>query len=67
MIGANTGIGKETALDLVKRGGRVILACRSLSKGNRNRFTFLAYLKINTFECLKHYKAFTKLFIFKCV
>ena len=27
--GSNTGIGKETAIDLAKRGARVILACRS--------------------------------------
>ena len=31
---ANTGIGKETALDLAKRGARVILACRDLDKAN---------------------------------
>nr|XP_023856736.1 retinol dehydrogenase 11-like [Salvelinus alpinus] len=32
VTGANTGIGKETALDLVKRGARVILACRDMEK-----------------------------------
>jgi NADPH:quinone reductase-like Zn-dependent oxidoreductase len=32
ITGANTGIGKETAIDLSKRGARVILACRDLNK-----------------------------------
>lgn len=32
ITGANAGIGKETAIDLAKRGARVIMACRDLKK-----------------------------------
>ncbi|KAF3853469.1 hypothetical protein F7725_014157 [Dissostichus mawsoni] len=32
ITGANTGIGKETARDLAKRGGRIIMGCRDMEK-----------------------------------
>ncbi|XP_070686194.1 retinol dehydrogenase 13-like [Pempheris klunzingeri] len=35
ITGGNTGIGKETAVDLARRGARVILACRDMDRGNK--------------------------------
>ncbi|KAK9953102.1 hypothetical protein ABG768_017125 [Culter alburnus] len=34
ITGANTGIGKETAIDLAKRGARIIMACRDTEKAD---------------------------------
>ena len=34
ITGSNTGIGKETAIDLAKRGARILLACRDTNKAN---------------------------------
>lgn len=37
-IGGNTGIGKATALNLAKRGARVILACRDKERAETAAF-----------------------------
>lgn len=37
ITGSNTGIGRETAIDLAKRGGKIYLACRDLNKANLTR------------------------------
>jgi len=42
ITGANSGIGKETALELAKRGGTVHIACRNLERGEAARSEILS-------------------------
>lgn len=41
VTGSNTGIGKETALQLATRGAKVILACRDLERANDTRLEII--------------------------
>ena len=65
ITGSNTGIGYETAIDIAKRGARVILACRDIKKafkaaeeirqksGNGNVIT--EYLDLASLESVKKF------------
>jgi retinol dehydrogenase-12 len=67
ITGANTGIGKETAIDLAARGARVILACRNVEKANQaaseiraktgNGNVVVESLDLSSFESIRQFSS----------
>ena len=65
ITGANVGLGYETAVDLAKRGARVILACRDEKKGleaqssvrieSKNEDVFYQHLDISSLSSVREF------------
>uniref|UniRef100_A0A3B5A3R4 Retinol dehydrogenase 12-like n=1 Tax=Stegastes partitus TaxID=144197 RepID=A0A3B5A3R4_9TELE len=53
ITGANTGIGKETAKDLAKRGAKIIIACRDMEKGQQALKEIKEYSGSDDLKCMK--------------
>ena len=65
ITGANTGIGKETAIDLAKRGGKIYMACRDINRGEAalqevrelsgSKSVFYMQLDLASMESIRHF------------
>ncbi|XP_047424819.1 retinol dehydrogenase 12, like [Mugil cephalus] len=53
ITGANTGIGKEAAIDLAKRGAKVIIACRDMEKAQAAVTEIIERSGSNSVVCMK--------------
>lgn len=65
ITGGNGGIGRETSLDLAKRGGRIYIACRDLVKAEAvrqdiinqsdNSNVFIKKLDLSSFQSIREF------------
>ena len=53
MTGANSGIGKEVAKDLSKRGARVIMACRNIESCERAKQEIIQETYNKNIKCVE--------------
>lgn len=65
ITGGNTGIGKETALELARRGGKIYMACRNIEKAKQtceeiklktgNQNIFVRELDLSCFDSIRNF------------
>lgn len=65
VTGANSGIGKETAIDLARRGGKIYIACRDMKRGedalkeikerSESQNVYLLQLDLSSMESIRQF------------